>query len=95
MFCVSPRYFVTDRTQNNRVFDDVKILTLAALSLIINYAFVIGTSILAVFTEDYWDLEHETKCVKSNGFTWIMIWNSIYYCTLTISGICADIALHR
>ena len=91
---VSPRYFVTDRTQNNRVFDDVKILTLAALSLIINYAFVIGTNILAIFTEDNWDLEHDTKCVKLNEFTWLMIWNSIYYCVLTISGICADIALH-
>ena len=86
---------MTDRTQNNRVFDDVKILTLAALSLIVNYAFVIGTNILAIFTEDNWDLEHDTKCVKLNGFTWIMIWKSIYYCVLTISGICADIALHR
>ena len=94
-FCVSPRYFVTDRTQNNRVFDDVKILTLTTLALIINYALVIGTNILAIFTEDNWDLEHDTKCVKLNGFTWIMFWTSIYYCALTISGICADIALHR
>ena len=86
---------MTDRTQNNRVFDDVKILTLAALSLIINYAFIIGTNILAILTEDNWDLEHDTKCVKSNAFSWIMFWNSIYYCALTISGICADIALHR
>ena len=86
---------MTDRTQNNRVFDDVKILTLAALSLIINYAFVIGTNIYAILTEDIWDLENDTKCVKLNGFTWIMLWTSIYYCALTISGICADIALHR
>ena len=86
---------MTDRTQNNRVFDDVKILTLAALSLIINYAFVIGTNILAILTEDNWDLEHTSKCVKINGFTWIGIWNSIHYLILSVSGICADIALHR
>ena len=86
---------MTDRTQNNRVFDDVKILTLATLSLIINYAFVIGTNILAIFTEDNWDLEHDINCVKINGFKWIEIWSSIHYSVLTISGICADIALQK
>ena len=86
---------MTDRTENMRVFDDVKILKTAALSLTINYAFVIGTNILAVFLEDNWDLEHDTKCVKINGFKWIGIWSSIHYLVLTISGICADIALHR
>ena len=86
---------MTDRTENMRVFDDVKILISAALSLTINYAFVIGTNILAVFLEDNWDLEHDTKCLKINGFKWIGIWSSIHYSVLTISGICADIALHR
>ena len=82
---------MTDRTENMRVFDDVKILKTAALSLTINYAFAIGTNI---FLEDNWYLEHDTKCVKLNEFTWLMLWSSIYYCVLTISGICADIALH-
>ena len=83
---------MTDRTENMRVFDDVKILITAALSLTINYAFVIGTNISL---EDNWDLEHNTYCVKSNGFKWIVIWSSIHYSVLTISGICADIALQK
>ena len=86
---------MTDRTENMRVFDDVKILKTVALSLTINYAFVIGTNILAVFLEDNWDLEHDTKWVQINGFKWIGIWSYIHYSVLTISGICADIALHR
>ena len=86
---------MTDRTENMRVFDDVKILKTVALSLSINYAFVIGTNILAVFLEDHWDFEHDTKCVKIDGFKWIGIWSSIHYLVLSISGICADIALHR
>ena len=86
---------MTDRTENMRVFDDVKILKTAALSLTINYAFVIGTNILSVPLVDNWDLEHDTKCMKINGFKWIGIWSSIHYSVLTISGICADIALQK
>ena len=83
---------MTDRTENMRVFDDVKILKTAALSLTINYAFAIGTNI---FLEDNWYLEHDTKCVKINGFNWIGICSYIHYSVLTISGICADIALQK
>jgi hypothetical protein len=78
-----------------RVFDDGKIIILAGITLIFNYVFVVGPNILAVFLEDNWDLEHTSKCVKINGFTWIGIWNSIHYLILSVSGICADIALHR
>ena len=86
---------MTDRTEKMRVFDDVKVLKTVALSLTINHAFVIGTNILDVFLEDNWDLEHDINCVKINGSKWIEIWSSIHYSVLTISGICADIALHR
>ena len=86
---------MTDRTENMRVFDDGKIIILAGITLIFNYVFVVGPNILAVFLEDNWDLEHTSKCVKINGFTWIGIWNSIHYLILSVSGICADIALHR
>ena len=82
---------MTDRTQNNRLFDDVKILTLAAASLVINYAFVIGINTLDVL-EVNWDLEHDTKC--ANFFTRSEKFWAVYL-FLTISGICADIALHR
>ena len=85
---------MTDRTQNNRLFDDVKILTLAAVSLIIIYAFVGVINTLAFFMEDNWDLENDTKCVTSNFFTGIGIWNYVLLFILTISGIFADIALH-
>ena len=86
---------MTDRTENHRLFDDVKILNITALSLIINYAFIIGTNILAVFMDNSWDLEPNTKCVKINGFAWMVILNFIHITVLTIAGICADIALHR
>ena len=86
---------MTDRTENHRLFDDVKILNIAALSLIINYAFIIGTNILAVFMDNNWDLEPNPKCVKINGFAWMVILNFIHITVLTIAGICADIALHR
>ena len=36
------RYFMTDRTENNRVFDTTKILVIAAIGLIFNYAFILG-----------------------------------------------------
>ena len=85
---------MTDRTQNNRLFDDVKILTLAAVSLIINYAFVVVINTLAFFMEDNWDLENDARCVTSNFFIGIGIWNYVLLFLLTLSGICADIALH-
>ena len=87
---------MTDRTENNRVFDDFKILTVASLSVIINYAFVIGTFISLVF-EDIWDLEQGARCFKANDnkFTWILELLAIYHSLVTTSGICADLALHR
>ena len=87
---------MTDRTENNRVFDDFKILTGVALSVIVNYAFVFGISIPLVF-EDIWDLEQSARCFKTNDntFTWILILLVIYYSVVTSSGICADLALHR
>ena len=91
-----PRYFVTDRTENNRVFDDLKILTVAALFLILNYAFAIG-NLFMVFFLDLWDLGHATSCVNTNDIVWIwsVIFNNIHYLGVTVSGICADLALHR
>ena len=87
---------MTDRTENNRVFDDFKILAIATLSVIVNYAFVIGISIPLVF-EDIWDLKQSARCFKTNenSFTWILILFVIYYSVVTCSGICADLALHR
>ena len=87
---------MTDRTEHNRVFDDFKILTIATLSVIFNYVFVIGIFIPLVF-EDIWDLEQSTRCFKTNdnSFTWILILFAIYYSVVTSSGICADLALHR
>ena len=87
---------MTDRTENDRVFDDFKILIVATISLIINYAFVIGTFISLVF-EDTWDLEQGARCFKTNDnwFSSILIVNAIYYSVVTFSGICADLALHR
>ena len=87
---------MTDRTKNNRVFDDFKILTVAALSVILNYAFVIGIFIPHVF-EDIWDLEQSERCFKTNdnSFTWILILITIYYSVVTSSGICADLALQK
>ena len=87
---------MTDRTENNRIFDDLKILTIAALFLILNYAFAIGNLFMVVFME-LWDLRHTTICVNTNDivWTWSVIFNSVHYLGVTVSGICADLALHR
>ena len=87
---------MTDCTENNRVFDDFKILAIAKLSMAINYAFVIGIFIPLLF-EDIWDLEQSARCFKTNdnSFTWTLILFAIYYLVVTSSGICADLALHR
>ena len=87
---------MTDRTENNRVFNDFKILAFATVSVIVNYAFVIGIFLLLVF-EDVWDLEQSAKCFKTNesSFRWILILFAIYYSVVSSSGICADLALHR
>ena len=87
---------MTDRTENNRVFDDFKILTGVTLSVIVNYAFVIGIFIPLVF-EDIWDLEQSARCFKTDesSFKWILILFTIYYLAVTSFGICADLALYR
>ena len=87
---------MTDRTENNRVFDDLKILTVASLFLILNYAFAIGNLFMVVFME-LWDLGNSTRCVNTNDVVWIwtVIFNSIHYLAVIIVGICADLALHR
>ena len=95
-FWISPRYFMTDRTENHRVFNDFKILAIASLSVIVNYAFVIGILIPLVI-EDICDLEQRLRCFKTNdnNVTWTLILFAIYYSVVTSSGICADLALHR
>ena len=87
---------MTDCTENNRVFDDSKILAIATLSMAINYAFVIGIFIPLVF-EEIWESEQSLRCFKTNdnSFTWTLILFVIYYSVVTSSGICADLALHR
>ena len=85
---------MTDRTENNRVFNDFKILAFATVSVIVNYAFVIGIFLLLVF-EDVWDLEQSAKCFKTNKSTFFLFYIAIYYFVVTFSGICADLALHR
>ena len=87
---------MTDRTENHRVFNDFKILAIATLSVIVNYAFVIGILIPLVI-EDICDLEQRLRCFKTNdnSVTWTLILFAIYYSVVTSSGICADLALHR
>ena len=78
------------------MFDDLKILSSAALFLILNYAFAIGNLFMVVLLE-LWDLGHATNCVNTNDIVWIwsVIFNGIHYLGVTVSGICADLALHR
>ena len=39
---------MTDRTENNKVFDTTKILVIAAMGLTLNYAFILGNGGLVV-----------------------------------------------
>ena len=90
------RYFMTDRTENNRVFNSTKILTTVALVLIFNYAFVIGYTWLTVLLEFPGGI---TKCagLQFEENRSILVKIPLYFCylVLTISGIFADIALQR
>ena len=87
---------MTDRTENNRVFNSTKILTTAALALTFNYAFVIGYTWLTVLLEFPGGI---TKCAglqfEENRSILVKIPLYFYYLVLTISGIFADIALQR
>ena len=87
------RYFMTDRTENNRVFDTTKILVIAAIGLIFNYAFILGNSGLVVAYDRPGGI---TKCsgIATNGFPWIILINNIYHLILIICGISADLSLH-
>ena len=87
---------MTDRTENNRVFNSTKILTTVALVLIFNYAFVIGYTWLTVLLEFPGGI---TKCAglqfEENKSIWVKIPIYIYYLGVTASGIFADIALQK
>ena len=87
---------MTDRTENNKVFNASKILIISALVLIFNYAFIIGYTLLTVLLKYPGGI---TKCAglqfKENQSKWVMIPTNIYYLTVTTSGIIADVALQR
>ena len=87
------RYFMTDRTENNRVFDETKILVMAAIGLTFNYTFILGKTGLVVAYDWPGGI---TKCsgIATNGFPWIMLINNIYHLILIICGISADLSLH-
>ena len=88
------RYFMTDRTENNRVFDTKQILTIATLSLIFNYSFIIGTRVMVVMLDLPGGI---AKCsgISVSGTPWIMIITNVYHLTLIFMGISADVALNR
>ena len=89
---------MTDRTENNKVFDTAKIMFSAILCLIFNYIFIIGTRLVIVFYELPSGI---TKCYGVqvqegyNGFNWTYIITAIYHLTVIICGTCADVALNR
>ena len=87
------RYFMTDRTENNKVFDTTKILVIAAIGLTFNYAFILGKTGLVVAYDWPGGI---SKCsgIATNGFPWIMLINNIYHLILIICGISADLSLH-
>ena len=85
---------MTDRTENNRVFDTKQILTISTLSLIFNYSFIIGTRVMVVTLDLPGGIE---KCsgISASGIPWIMIITNVYHLTLILMGISADVALNR
>ena len=94
--CISKhRYFMTDCTENNKIFSDTKILFTATLFLISNYAFTIATKVLVVF------LDLPNRIIVCSGlstnddFHWLMVINNISTLTITVFGLYADISLHR
>ena len=84
---------MTDRTENNKVFDTTKILMIAAMGLTINYTFTLGSAGLVVAYD--WP-GAITKCtgIATEGFPWIMFINNIYHLILIICGLSADLSLY-
>ena len=85
---------MTDRTENNKVFDTTKILVIAAMGLTFNYALILGNGGLVVA----YDLPGViTKCSRTstNGFPMITVINNIYHLIIIVCGISADLFLHK
>ena len=85
---------MTDRTDNNRVFDTSKILAIATMGLTFNYALILGNAGLEVAYDWPGGI---TKCsgTSTDGFPWIMLINNIYHLMIIICGISADLSLHN
>ena len=84
---------MTDRTENNKVFDTTKILVITVMGLTFNYAFILGNAGLVVS----YDLPGAiTKCsrISTNGLPWIMVITNIYHLMIIVLGISADLSLH-
>ena len=85
---------MTDRTENNKVFNTKKILGIAAMGLIFQYALIICSGGLVAA----YDLPGAiTKCsgISTNGFPWIMIIGNMIHLMIIICGISADLSLHK
>ena len=86
---------MTDRTERNKLFSTTKILVVATFSLILNYAFVIGSRFIL-----FWSLpdNEPTTCFglfKTSHNKWLIISNGVYVSILGLSGIFADVLLNK
>ena len=84
---------MTNETENNRVFDTRKILTIAMLAMVLNESVLIGIGGLSVM----FDLAGPiTKCsgLSVDGIPWGIIITMVYQLAVILMGISADIALN-
>ena len=88
------RFFMTDRTENNKVFDTTRILVIAVIGLTFNYAFTLGSAVL-VAAYDWPGGISKCSGIATKGFPWTMLITNIYHLILIIFGISADLSLHK
>ena len=85
---------MTDKTENNRVFDDKKILVLSSVFSILHYMLhLFGDGVTTVM-----ELPGAiTKCsgISTNGFPWTVVVKFIYNLAVILTGIAMDLALNR
>ena len=85
---------MTDKTENNKVFDSKKILKVSVSFIIIHYTFIIFAAGLTTILELPGII---TKCsgLPANGIPWTLIVKFVYQIGIILTGICTDLALDR
>ena len=86
---------MTDRTERNRVFSNTKIMVIAAMSLIFNYAFVIVPRYISYCPLPNKEFITCFGLLQKYHNEILISLTGIYLSIVTLAGIYADVLLNR